>query len=145
MRLPARASWGAGQNASQGARQAGCWLKRRSEPRSGRWLERRSSTTRKSSVFSTGRALCVLSREYSVLLSLKSAKNLCLGHRFFDEIRQNPLILLHFQAKVTDSLQKSGAPYGREQGERAIRAGRARLRWYARRTAYSAARKSSAC
>ena len=40
---------------------------------------------------------------------LKSAKNLCLGHRFFDEIRQNPPILLHFQAKGTDSLQKSGA------------------------------------
>ena len=40
---------------------------------------------------------------------LKSAKNLCLGHRFFDEIRQNPPILLCFQATVTDSLQKSGA------------------------------------
>ena len=40
---------------------------------------------------------------------LKNAKNLCLGHRFFDEIRQNPPILLCFQAKVTDSLQKSGA------------------------------------
>jgi len=40
---------------------------------------------------------------------LKCAKNLCLGHRFFDEIRQNPPILLHFQAKGTDSLQKSGA------------------------------------
>ena len=40
---------------------------------------------------------------------LKSAKNLCLGHRFFDEIRQNPPILLCFQANVTDSLQKSGA------------------------------------
>ena len=40
---------------------------------------------------------------------LKSTKNLCLGHRFFDEIRQNPPILLHYQAKVTDSLQKSGA------------------------------------
>ena len=40
---------------------------------------------------------------------LKSAKNLCLGHRFFDEIRQNPPILLCFQAKFTDSLQKSGA------------------------------------
>ena len=39
---------------------------------------------------------------------LKSAKNLCLGHRFFDEIRQNPPILLCFQANVTDSLQKSG-------------------------------------
>ena len=41
---------------------------------------------------------------------LKSAKNLCLGYRFFDEIRQNPPILLCFQAKFTDSLQKSGAP-----------------------------------
>ena len=40
---------------------------------------------------------------------LKSAKNLCSGHRFFDEIRQNPPILLCFQAKFTDSLQKSGA------------------------------------
>ena len=40
---------------------------------------------------------------------LKSAKNLCLGHRFFDEIRQNPPILWCFQANVTDSLQKSGA------------------------------------
>ena len=44
---------------------------------------------------------------------LKSAKNLCLGHRFFDEIRQNPPILLHFQAKGTDSLQKSGATRAR--------------------------------
>ena len=42
-------------------------------------------------------------------LCLKSAKNRCLGHRFFDEIRQNPPILLCFQANVTDSLQKSGA------------------------------------
>ena len=40
---------------------------------------------------------------------LKSAKNLCLGHRFFDKIRQNPPILLCFQAKPTDSFQKSGA------------------------------------
>ena len=40
---------------------------------------------------------------------LKSTKNLCLGHRFFVEIRQNPPILLCFQAKPTDSLQKSGA------------------------------------
>ena len=45
-------------------------------------------------------------------LCLKSAKNLCVGHRFFDEIRQHPPILLHFQAKVTESLQKSGAPGG---------------------------------
>ena len=35
---------------------------------------------------------------------LKSAKNLCLGHRFFVEIRQNPPILLCFQAKPTESL-----------------------------------------
>ena len=45
----------------------------------------------------------------SLKVCLKNAKNLCLGHRFFDKIRQNPPILLHFQAKGTDSLQKSGA------------------------------------
>ena len=46
---------------------------------------------------------------------LKSAKNRCLGHRFFDEIRQNPPILLCFQAKVTDSLQKSGVLAGQDR------------------------------
>ena len=60
---------------------------------------------------------------------LKSAKNLCFGYRFFAEIRQihrffgvirqklqnlcrnqaNPQILWCYQAKVTESLQKSGA------------------------------------
>ena len=45
----------------------------------------------------------------SLKVCLKNAKNLCLGHRFFEEIRQNPPILLCFQAKPTDSLQNSGA------------------------------------
>ena len=45
----------------------------------------------------------------SLKVCLKNAKNLCLGHRFFVEIRQNPPILLCFQAKPTDSLQNSGA------------------------------------
>ena len=48
-------------------------------------------------------------------LRLKSTKNLCLRHRFFDETRQNPPILLCFQAKVTDSLQKSGALAGQDR------------------------------
>ena len=46
---------------------------------------------------------------------LKSAKNLCLRHRFFDEIRQNPQILCCYQAKVTDSLLKSGALAGQDR------------------------------
>ena len=46
---------------------------------------------------------------------LKSAKNLCSGHRFFDEIRQNPQILCCYQAKVTDSLLKSGALAGQDR------------------------------
>ena len=46
---------------------------------------------------------------------LKSVKNRCLRHRFFDEIRQNPQILCCYQAKVTDSLQKSGALAGQDR------------------------------
>ena len=61
-----------------------------------------------------------------VSLSLKSTKNLCLGHRLFEKIRQIPPILLCFQAKSTESLVKSGAR----------RTVQSQLKLYARRDAW---------
>ena len=69
----------------------------------------RSDMARKSGSMKRSRKTNPGSKAAPQKLCLKSAKNLCLGHRFFDEIRQNPPILWCFQANVTDSLQKSGA------------------------------------